>query len=69
MTVLHIASQSGHFNFCKFILENKEYEQKLKAKSMSGKNACHYAAESDFVKIFQQLIAKGINPEETTNNR
>lgn len=69
MTVLHIASQSGHHNLCKYILGNKDFEKNLKAKSASGKNACHYAAESGSVKIFQQLIVKGINPEKTTNNR
>lgn len=68
MTVLHIASQSGHFNLCKYILENKDFEKELIAKSASGKNACHYAAEYGAAKIFQLLIAKGINPEETTNN-
>lgn len=68
MNVLHIASQSGHFNLCKYILENKDFEKELIAKSASGKNACHYAAEYGSANIFQLLIAKGINPEETTNN-
>lgn len=68
MTVLHIAAQSGHYDLCKYILENREFKDKLKAKSAFGKNACHYAAEFGSVKIFQLLVAKGISPEETTNN-
>lgn len=68
MTVLHIASQSGHYDLCKYILENKDFEKNAKAKSALGKNACHYAAESGSVKIFQLLVAKGISPEETTQN-
>lgn len=68
MTVLHIATQSGHFDLCKYILENREFKDNLKSKSALGKNACHFAAESGSVKIFQLLIAEGISPEETTSN-
>lgn len=68
MTVLHIATQSGHYDLCKYILESKEFKDILKAKSAIGKNACHYAAEIGSVRIFQLLVAKGISPEETTNN-
>lgn len=68
MTVLHIATQSGHFDLCKYILEKKEFKDILKAKSVIGKNACHYAAESGSVRIFQLLVAEGISPWETTIN-
>lgn len=68
MTVLHIATQSGHYDLCKYILEYREFKENLKSKSALGKNACHFAAESGSVKIFQLLIAEGISPEETTSN-
>lgn len=68
MTVLHIATQSGHYDLCKYILENREFKDNLKSKSALGKNACHYAAESGSVRIFRLLTAEGISPEETTSN-
>lgn len=68
MTVLHIATRSGHFDLCKYILENKEFKDILRAKSAIGKNACHYAAEIGSVKIFQLLVLKGISPWETTDH-
>lgn len=68
MTVLHIATQNGNYDLCKYILDNTEFKDILKARSVLGKNACHYAAESGSVKIFQLLVADGISPEETTNN-
>lgn len=67
-TILHIATQSGHYDLCKYILENREFKDNLKSKSAFGKNACHFAAESGSVKVFQLLIMEGISPEETTSN-
>lgn len=37
MTVLHIATQSGHYDLCKYILENREFKEILKARSAIGK--------------------------------
>lgn len=41
MTVLHIALINGNFDLCKYILGNTEFKDTLKARSVSGKNACH----------------------------
>lgn len=68
MTVLHIASLYGHFDLCKYILENGDFQSILETKSMSGKNACHYAVEAGSVSIFKLLAIKCIDPKATTNN-
>lgn len=43
MNVLHIASKFGQNKLCEYILENEYFEDILHAKSVQGKNACHYA--------------------------
>lgn len=68
MTVLHIASLYGHFDLCRYILENRDFQSILETKSVSGKNACHYAAEAGSVSIFKLLAIKCIDPKATTNN-
>lgn len=68
MTVLHIASRYGHFDLCKYILENRDFQSILETNSVSGKNACHYAAEAGSVSIFKLLATKCIDPKATTNN-
>lgn len=67
MTVLHIASLYGHFEICKYILENNDFRSILHAKSVSGKNACHYAAEAGFVQIFELLAKNCIDHQATTD--
>lgn len=68
MNVLHIATINGNFDLCKYILGNTEFKDILKARSVSGKNVCHYGAKSGSVKIIKLLVAEGISPEELTNN-
>lgn len=36
MTALHIATQRGHYDLCKYILENREFKDNLKSKSALG---------------------------------
>lgn len=68
INVLHIASKFGQYNICEYILENKYFEDILHAKSVQGKNACHYAAEGGYVKIFQLLANNGIDAISKTND-
>lgn len=37
MTVFHIAPQNGNYDLCKYILDNTEFEDILKARSVLGK--------------------------------
>lgn len=68
MNVLHIASKFGQNKLCEYILENEYFEDILHAKSVQGKNACHYAAEGGYVKIFQLLAKKGIDAISKTSD-
>lgn len=68
MNVLHIASKFGRYKICEYILENEDFEEFLHAKSVQGKNACHYAAEGGYVNIFQLLAKKGVDAISKTND-
>lgn len=68
MIVLYIVIQSGYYDFCKYILENREFKENLKLKLVLGKNVCYFVVESGFVKIFKLLIVEGISLEEIISN-
>lgn len=66
MTVLHIASKFGHYDICDFIIKIM-ISKSMSAKNLQKeKNACHYAAESGSVRLFQLLFDNGIDAKAVT---
>lgn len=66
MTVLHIASKFGHYDICKFILQNDDFKKSVCEKSSEGKNACHYATEAGSIKLLRLLVDNGIDAKAVT---
>ena len=70
MTPFYLASEKGHFEICRLMIDNihsKNLETKLKnIGSLSGRTSLHAAAENGHLKVYKLLLEnlKNKTPED-----
>ena len=70
-TILHLAARAQKPNkeLVKYLLENKEIKQRLKAKDKFGLTAIHIVGFNGNLEILKELINQGADIKAVTNNK
>ena len=68
-TILHICCEYGHYEFCKFIVENEHLNVMLGDIDQDRWNALHFCAKGGNLKAFKFIESMDIRDDETLNSK